>query len=304
MNFNGHQSALVLTFDHEMCTNFPYRNSIWDHRKGEIDAETRAYTQQQSTLAAQRQAPLTYFLVASALEDAEIGHLEQLAADGHEMGNHTYSHVNVTATDIADLRGIYAKQPHLIGQRDARTVICDEIRQANQLIASKLGVTPTGFRTPYGFSSGLDQQDWLRTALLAEGFQYASARYYGWDLWKEDLADAGMDENRLLADLIAAQPYQHTDGLWEFPMATPTDCHVFRPWRWPLDRWVNLVKRMIDLSYEHGLLLDLCCHPAILAACDPDHITLTTAIDYARSKSNGVWITTLGDLTTAQTQSK
>ena len=300
MHYNGHRSAMVLTFDHEMCTNFPYRNSIWDHRKGEIDAETRAYTLQQNAIAARHSVKLTYFLVAAALEDADIAHLQQMVRDGHEIGNHTYSHVNVTATSVDDLRGIYASQPARIGEREPRTVIVDEIRAADALIVSKLGVKPSGFRTPYGFTDGLDQQLWLRSALLEQGFTYASSRYYGWDLWDERLADAGIEDARLLADLRAAQPYVHADGLWEFPIATPTDCHVFRPWRWSVARWVELVKRLIDLSYEHGLLLDLCCHPSILAACDPDHATITTAIEHARSKPDGIWITTLGEVAAAQ----
>jgi peptidoglycan/xylan/chitin deacetylase (PgdA/CDA1 family) len=304
MHYNGHRSAMVLTFDHEMCTNFPYRNSVWDHRKGQIDEESRAYTIQQNTIAEARQVNLTYFLVASALDDGDIAYLQQMASDGHEIGNHTYSHVNVTATQTSDLRGIYATQPSRIGGRDARSVIIDEIATANELIQQKLGVKPTGFRTPYGFSDGLDQQEWLRTALLAQGFTYASSRYYGWDLWKEELADAGMDDARILADLRAAQPYRHSDGLWEFPIATPTDCHVFRPWRWPLARWIELVKQLIDVSYEYGLLLDLCCHPSILAACDPDYATITTAIDYARSKADGIWLTTLGELSEAQATEK
>ncbi len=300
MHYNGHRSAMVLTFDHEMCTNFPYRNSVWDHRKGEIDVETRAYSIEQTAIAKRYQVMLTYFVVASALEVADIAYLQQMVHAGYEIGNHTYSHVNVTAIQVDDLRGIYATQPALVGQRDTRTVICDEIRAANELIVQKLGVRPLGFRAPYGFTDGLDQQLWLRTALREQGFLYASSRYYGWDLWDERLADAGIDNTRLLADLLAAQPYIHSDGLWEYPIATPTDCHVFRPWRWPLNRWIELVKQLIDLSYEHGLLFDLCCHPSILAICDPEHTTITTAIKHARSKADGVWITTLGELTRAQ----
>ncbi len=300
MQYNGHRSAMVLTFDHEMCTNFPYRNSIWDHRKGEIDAETRAYTSGQNAIAEQQQVHLTYFLVASALEDADISYLQQMANAGHEIGNHTYSHVNVTATQVSDLRGVYATKPERVGKRQPRAVICDEIQAADILIVQKLGVKPIGFRTPYGFTDGLDQQAWLRTALREQGFLYASSRYYGWDLWDEGLAEAGVEDTRLLADLRAAQPYRHADGLWEYPIATPTDCHVFRPWRWPLNRWLELIKRLIDLSYEHGLLLDLCCHPAILAACDPEYATISAAIEHARSKTDGVWITTLGELSAAQ----
>ena len=300
MDFQGHRSALILTFDHEMATNFPYRNSVWDHRKGEIDAETQAYVVQQNAIADQLGVRLTYFLVAGALERPDIAYLRAAVTAGHEIGNHTYSHVNVTATERADLRGVYGTKPWLAGGRSPRAVIADEIRGANELIDRQLGVRPVGFRTPYGFSDGLDQQAWLREILVGEGFLYASSRYYGWDLWDERFATTGVDDARLLADLRAGQPYCHPDGLWELPLATPSDCHVFRPWRWPADRWVALVRRLVDLSYEHGLMLDLCCHPSILAACDPDHLTVTAAVEQARRKADGVWITTLGDFAAAQ----
>jgi len=296
MSYNGRRAALALTFDHEMCTNFPYRNSVWDHRKGEIDAETREYLHKQSAQAASFGAPVTYFLVASMLATGDPGYLRQVVAAGHEIGNHTYSHVDVTATGPKELRGAYASQPGLIGRRTPREVIADEIASAQELIRDTLAVAPQGFRTPYGFTHGLADQPWFRQLLKQHGFRYASSRYFGWDLWDERLAEAGLDTARLLHDLRRAQPYRYADGLIEFPIVTPSDCHAFRPWRWPIGRWVAVVKRLIDLAYEHGLVVDLCCHPAILAACDPDHQTVAVAVEHARSKPDGVWITTLSEL--------
>lgn len=296
MRYNGHRAALALTFDHEMCTNFPYRNSVWDHRKGGIDAETREYVLRQSTQAASYGVPVTYFLVASILEAEDTGYLHEVVSAGHEIGNHTYSHVNVAATDSKELRGLYAAQPVLIGARTPREVIADEIHAAQTLIGDKLTVVPLGFRTPYGFTHGLASETWFRQILRQHGFRYVSSQYFGWDMWDEQLAEVGVDDARLLHDLRRAQPYRYEDGLIEFPIVTPTDCHAFRPWRWPIKRWVAVVKRLIDLAYEQELVVDLCCHPAILAACDPDHHTVAAAVQHARRKSDGVWITTLSEL--------
>jgi peptidoglycan/xylan/chitin deacetylase (PgdA/CDA1 family) len=279
-----------------MSTNFPYRNSIWDHRKGAIDAETREYVAAQNEIANDHGVKLTYFLVASALEQEDIGYLRAAVQAGHEIGNHTYSHVNVTAKATQELRGVYGSRSWLVGQRDVRTVICDEIATASVLIREKLGVTPRGFRTPYGFSDGLENEGWFRQFLRANDFAFVSSRYFGWDLWDEQQSERGVDDVRLLTDLRSAQPYIYSDGLVEFPIATPSDCHVFRPWRWPLQRWLETVKRLIDLSYEHGFALDLCLHPSILAACDPGHLTITTVIAHARSKNDGVWFATLSEL--------
>ncbi|MCX6041516.1 MAG: polysaccharide deacetylase family protein [Caldilinea sp.] len=292
MFYNRCRSVLLLTFDHEMCTNFPYRSSVWDHRKGAIDGETRQYLHVLNAQARELRVPLTYFVVASALEELDPGALAEAVHDGSEIANHTYSHVNVTATDPADLRGLYAQQPWLVGQRSAQAVIEDEIVAADQLLHRRLGCKVAGFRTPYGFTAGIRSQPWLGTLLVKLGYRYVSSRYAGWDLWHEARAEAGLDDARLLADLRASQPYQDPDGLWELPIVTPTDCHVFRPWRWPLDRWVQTVCRLVDLGYEHGLVVDLCCHPAILAACDPAAETVRAAVVRARSKADGVWITT------------
>jgi peptidoglycan/xylan/chitin deacetylase (PgdA/CDA1 family) len=298
--YEGCRSALLLTFDHEMCTNFPYRSSVWDACKGAIDPETRLYVRSLNTLAQELRVPLTFFVVASALDADDTGYLVETARAGHEIGNHTLSHVNVTATDTSDLRGAYAAQPWLVGRRSVHEVIVDEITAADELIRYKLGNQVLGFRTPYGFVDGLGEQPWLRAALQGLGYRYASSRYAGWDLWREELAEVGIDSGRLLTDLQASQPYRYADGLWELPIATPTDCHVFRPWKWPLSRWINVVERLVDLSYEHGLVVDLCCHPAILAACDPQADTLSAAVEHARSKADGVWITTPAQLVQAQ----
>ena len=40
---NGADFALSLTFDVEMCTNFPYWTSQWNHRKGAIDEDSKLY---------------------------------------------------------------------------------------------------------------------------------------------------------------------------------------------------------------------------------------------------------------------
>lgn len=297
MKYNGNRSALALTFDHEMSTNFPYRRSVWDQRKGDIDAETRAYVAEEFAIAAEYDVRFTYFLVASALENEDnVSQLRQASDAGHEIGNHTYTHVNVTADQTSELRGIYAFRPWLVGERDTRAVIRDEIAAADELIQQKLDVSSKGFRTPYGFPEGLRTQEWLTQYLLEHDFIYTSSYYFGWDLWDEELGDIGLGETRLLEDLRRAQPFCDEMGLWEIPFSTPTDCHVFRPWRWPVSRWVDTVMKLIDLCYEHELALVLCCHPSILAACDPEHRTTHTAISHAQSKTDGVWITTLSEL--------
>ena len=108
---NGAEFSLSLTFDIEMTPNFPYWTSKWNHRKGAIDEDTKLYLMRMSEIAKSYGVKLQFFLVGSALEDPNIDYLKQLVEDGHAIDNHTYTHVNVKAKDIAGLQEIYAAAP-------------------------------------------------------------------------------------------------------------------------------------------------------------------------------------------------
>ena len=41
----------------------------------------------------------------------------------------------------------------------------------------RLGIAPAGFRTPGGFSNGLDDREDLQQMLLDEGFSWVSSKY-------------------------------------------------------------------------------------------------------------------------------
>ena len=58
---NGADFALSLTFDVEMCTNFPYWTSQWNHRKGAIDEDSKLYMGKMLDVAEKYGVKLQFF---------------------------------------------------------------------------------------------------------------------------------------------------------------------------------------------------------------------------------------------------
>jgi chitooligosaccharide deacetylase len=80
-------------------------------------------------LLASHGAPATFFILGEAV-DAHEEILRRMVADGHELGNHTYSHPDPAEASDEELR--------------------DEIMRANARIAEASGRAPIVMRPPYG----------------------------------------------------------------------------------------------------------------------------------------------------------
>lgn len=170
--------CLSLTFDIEQCTNFPYWTCVWDHLKGAVDAATKRYVGKLADVADEAGVKFQWFVLGSSLEDEDVDYLQRLVADGHAIGNHTYRHVNVKAQTIEQLQITYRNDPSLAAGFDSPLdVMRHEIRQTNSVMRERLGVTPRGFRTPGGSSTGLRDVPEVQDLLRGEGFAYASAHY-------------------------------------------------------------------------------------------------------------------------------
>jgi peptidoglycan/xylan/chitin deacetylase (PgdA/CDA1 family) len=103
-------------------------------------------------LAATERLPLTLFVVGADLAWPDNGaRLRALAAAGHELGNHTYDH----QYDLTR-RG----EQHIEAQ----------IERANDVIATRAGQRPTGFRAP-----GYTITDVVYRALRSSGMAYSSS---------------------------------------------------------------------------------------------------------------------------------
>ena len=78
---------------------------------------------------AANEARATFFLIGSAVE-AHPEVVRRIAAAGHEVGNHSWSH------------------PHLASECDDSRVE-EELRRTNDVLASVVGTPPRRFRAPY-----------------------------------------------------------------------------------------------------------------------------------------------------------
>ena len=88
----------------------------------------------------QRNVKATFYVVGTNVQ--RYPHImKRIIAEGHEIGNHTVSHGNLTKMTPDEVRS--------------------ELRRARDMIISTTGVTPRTMRPPYGAITA-DQKDWIR----------------------------------------------------------------------------------------------------------------------------------------------
>lgn len=100
------------------------------------------------------QTPATFFCIGKNLEnEAQIDILKRMDAEGHLIGNHSYSHSNFY--DFFSSKKIIA-----------------ETLQTDQIVCRHIGKTPRFFRPPYG----------ITTPNIAKAFRTLEHRTIGWSL--------------------------------------------------------------------------------------------------------------------------
>lgn len=109
--------------------------------------------------------PATFFMVGRHVERHKDT-ARAVARAGHEIGNHTYSHLKL----------------HRVGPRRA----AEEIRRGHEAIAEITGVVPRSFRAPHGYRSPF-------VAGAIAPFRY---RVFGWTFGVWDTARPGAETIR------------------------------------------------------------------------------------------------------------
>jgi peptidoglycan/xylan/chitin deacetylase (PgdA/CDA1 family) len=203
-------------------------------------------------------------------EQDNLDWFRRIAQDGHPVGNHTYTHVNILARTVEDLQFRYRRWPWLAAGREPERIIRDEIRMTNEAIRRELKTTPSGFRSPGGFRTGLRERPDVQQLLMKEGFDWVSTQYAGVPEPAE-----GLKPTRALYDSIVqsqqlCQPYQHPDGLVEVPMSTMSDIHAFRGGRWQLPEFLKAIELALDWVIARRAVFDFLGHPSCLHVTDPE----------------------------------
>ncbi|MDO7907956.1 polysaccharide deacetylase family protein [Paenibacillus sp. JX-17] len=137
-NVSTSRKAIALTFD---------------------DGPDPVYTPQIQHILAAHQAKATFFVIGERLE-AYAAIAESLHLEEHELGNHTFTHPNMTELDAAACRA--------------------EIRSTEDQISAITGKCPTSFRAPY---LAMDPQ--VHQVACEMGYKIIGASNTGTDDWAE-----------------------------------------------------------------------------------------------------------------------
>lgn len=122
----------------------------WDAQPSRVDANTRRLLD----LMDRHGARGTFFVLGWVAE-RQPALVRDIAARGHEIASHGWSHRRVTMLSPETFR--------------------DEVRRSRALLESLSGTAVTGYRAP-SFSI-LDGMEWAYDVLLEEGYRYDSSRF-------------------------------------------------------------------------------------------------------------------------------
>jgi peptidoglycan/xylan/chitin deacetylase (PgdA/CDA1 family) len=278
-------ALIALTLDLEMSRNFPTRETThWDFEKGNLNAETKAYAVEAARRVKVRGGRLHFFVVGRVLEQENVEWLQQLAAEGHPLGNHTYDHVNVTATKPEDIQFRFQRSPWLIEGRKPADVIRENIRLTSAAMKSRLGVEAAGFRTPGGFGMGLEGREDIQRMLLDLGFKWCSSKYPGHAINTPQENEPPIEpSDEIIASIVAAQakaqPVVYPTGLVEVPMSPISDIGAFRTGRWKLEWFLKAIRAGASWAIENRACYDFLGHPSCLYVTDPEFQTIDLICD-------------------------
>jgi peptidoglycan/xylan/chitin deacetylase (PgdA/CDA1 family) len=266
-----------------MSAQYPVRGMTeWNYEKGNLDDATKQYALQAARIVKQNGGLIHFFCVGRVLEQASVEWLSEIAAAGHPIGNHTYDHVNVKAMSPAETQFRFQRAPWLVDGMSARQIIERNIRMTSDAMAARLGVASNGFRTPGGFSNGLEDRPDLQQMLLGLGFSWVSSKY------PSHLSGKPREEpTREVYDSIKqtqtqAQPYAYPSGLIEIPMSPISDVTAFRSNFWKLDYFLKAIRIAVQHAIDTGGVFDFLAHPSCLVVEDPNFETIKLICDLVR----------------------
>lgn len=273
-------ARIAITLDLEMSRNFPtWEDTEWDYDKGNLDHATKRYAREAGKRVVERGGKIHYFCVGRVLEQPDVDWLKDLAHAGHPIGNHTYDHINLLATEPAQLQFRFQRAPWLINGRTTEEVIRENIRLTTTALNQRLGIMNRGFRTPGGFSTGLHDREDLQRMLLDCGFRWISSLYPPHATTRPLERPSEQVLDNIVQAQAAAQPFAYPSGLLEIPMSPISDIGAFRGGRWKLDWFLEAIRRSLDWVVDHGAVFDFLAHPSCLGVVDPEFRSLELICD-------------------------
>jgi hypothetical protein len=291
------KALIAITLDLEMSRNFPtWEQTHWDYEKGNLNAETKKYTVEACRRVKARGGVIHCFAVGRVLEQDNVDWLKETVQSGHPVGNHTYDHVNVKATKPEEIQFRFRRAPWLIQNKPVHDVIRENIRLTSAALKTRIGIEPAGFRTPGGFTNGLEDRPDVQQLLLDQGFTWVSSKYPA-----HPLGEAGQEPGPdvfkgIVEAQAAAQPFIYPRGLIEIPMSPISDISAFRGGRWRLEYFLKALRSGIEWAIEHRAVFDFLGHPSCLYVTDPEFRALELICDLVRRAGERASLVELGTI--------
>lgn len=303
---NESKKALIaITLDLEMSRNFPHwEDTHWDYEKGNLNEETKRYAVEAARRVKAHGGTIHFFVVGRVLEQENIDWLRELIRDGHRLGNHTYDHVYVLAQKLEEIQFRFQRAPWLIAGKTPGQVIRENIEMCSAAMKARLEIVPSGFRTPGGFSNGLQGRLDIQQLLLDAGFKWASCKYP-----PHLYSRPGEEPTREIFESIvkaqeAAQPFVYPSGLIEVPMSPISDVGAFRNSRWNLEHFLRALQLAVEWAIEHRAVFDLLCHPSVLYPSDPGFRAIELVCDLVKKAGDRAAIVDLETLAQRANQNR
>lgn len=269
------KALVAITLDLEMSRHYPKRGMTeWDYQKGNLDDDTKAYAVQAGRVAKEQGGRIHYFCVGRVLEQPNVDWLNELAAQGHPIGNHTYDHVYVLATKPEEVQFRFQRSPWLLRGRSVEEVIRENVQITNFALKDRTGIEVNGFRTPGGFSDGLVGRPDVQQMLLDLGFKWVSSKYPSHDAGQPMQEPSDAVYASIVEAQQQAQPFVYPTGLIEVPMSPISDVGAFRTNYWKLDYFLKAIGMAVTWAIERGAVFDFLAHPSCLVVEDPQFETI------------------------------
>ncbi len=277
-------AQIAITLDLEMSRNFPtWEQTHWDYEKGNLSLAAKQYAVDACRRVKERGGRIHTFVVGQVLEHESVEWLREIARDGHAIGNHTYDHVYMLARTAEEIQFRFKRSSWLIAGRTVPEVLRENVRLTNLALKDRIGIEANGFRTPGGFSTGLDDREDIQRMLLDLGFPWISCKYPAHagieSLFGTNRAPSKDAIDNIIAAQAVAQPYRYPSGLVEIPMSPISDIGAFRTGRWQLAHFLDAIRIAVEWCIEHGAVFDFLAHPSCLGVVDPQFKTIDLICD-------------------------
>ena len=292
----SNKALIAITLDLEMSANFPTRETThWNFEKGNLNDESKQYSVEAARRVKAAGGLLHFFAVGRVFEHASVDWLKEIVEAGHPVGNHTYDHVNVTATNVKDLQFRFQRAPWLLRDQTVAEAIRENVLLCKKAMKSRLGIDPIGFRTPGGFQNGLKEHPAVRSMLMELGYNWISSLYPPHPNTEPLQEPSTAILDGIVAAQAKAQPFVYPDGLIEIPMNPISDIGAFRIGRWQLDWFLRAIRQSVEWAIENRAVFDFLAHPSCLYVVDPEFKSIDLICDLVQKAGDKASIV---DLTT------